>query len=357
MRVTKVGAGLVGCCLLALGGLGGAVTASRTLDGAPPQVAPAGDLVVPVTTADFDDSRTVQLTAEVDERDPLRSNVSGTVTAAECVLGEALKSGAVIGAVDARPVRLLSTSAPLWRDLRTGDTGADVSAVQGELTRLGFDITDTGRVDTATASAVRDWLTGGDDELWRAYQGGDFGLVLPLAAVVWSPQRSVTPVRCGIRLGTNVDAGTEVLTPAPEVSSISLASPAASLPGQPRVLTLGSVTVAVDGNGSVADPDDVAALAGTPEFAAWLASDAEDRRLEGTLALDAPIMVAAVPPAAVVGLGTDQVCLRDPDGATTPVVVVSSRLGQSLVTVVDPDATLPARVVIDRTGSSRCVSP
>ena len=174
--------------------------------------------------------------------------------------------------------------------------------------------------------------------------------------MVWSPQRSVIAVSCDLRLGDSVAVGDTVLTPAPEVQEVALANPVPEMPGRSWTLTLGDATVVVDPAGTVTNPDDLAALAATDEFAAWLRSDRQERQLMGTLALDRPVTVGVVPPAALVGLATSQPCLIDPDGNVTPVLVVSSRLGQSLVVPQRAGATLPQQVVVDRTGGGTCVS-
>ena len=356
MQRTRTGIGIAAGCLAAVAALGGAVVASLVIDGAPSDVAPSERLVVPVSTAEYAGSRNVSLQVTLSERGPLRSNVAGTVTATACEPGAVLASGEVLGAVDARPVRLLSTTVPIWRDLRAGDRGEDVSALQAELTRLGFEVATSGRVDAATSAAVRAWLSGGDAQLWRAYQQGDSSLVLPLAAVVWSPQRSVIAVSCALRLGEPIAVGDAVLTPAPEVQEIALANLVPPVPGRSWTLTLGDATVVVDPAGTVTDADDLAALVATDEFAAWLRSDGQEQPLTGTLALDQPVTVGVVPPAALVGLASSQPCLIDPAGNVTPVLVVSSRLGQSLVVPQRAGAPLPPEVVVDRTGGGTCAS-
>jgi hypothetical protein len=354
--LTRVGIGLVGSCLLAVGALGGAVAASLISDDAPPGVTGSGDLVVAVSRAEIDDAHPALLTVSLTERDPLRVNAAGTTTATACRPGKALRSGTALGAIDGRPIRLLSTAVPLWRDLRRDDDGDDVSALQRELGRLGRPVKVSGRVDGATRAAVRQWLTNGNAALWSRYAGGDGGMVLPLSAVVWSAQRTVTPTTCELRLGAVVSKGDPVLTPAPDVSRIALANPVPPLPGRSRVLAVGAVKVNVDKNGAVTDRADVAALTGTPEFVAWLSAEGKDRRLEGTLSLDASVVVGVVPPAAVVGAATGEPCVLSPEGGVTAVRVVSSRLGQSLVVPTSTGEGLPARVIVDRTGSRTCAS-
>jgi hypothetical protein len=334
--------------------LGGAVGASLLIDDTPPGVTQPADLVVAVSMAEFDDSHEALLTVSLTERDPLRINVGGVTTATACRPGKALPSGAVVGAIDGRPVRLLSTSVPLWRDLRRGDAGGDVAALQRELRRLGYRPTTSGRVDGSTVAAVREWLAKGNARLWTRYSGG--GTVLPLSAIVWSAQPAVTPSKCELRLGSAVSEGDQVLTPTPDVSRIAVANRTSTLPGRSRVLTVGSVKVAVGEDGTVTDSKALAALTSTAEFAAWLAEEGKNRRLAGTLSLEAPVRVGLVPPAAVLGVTTPEPCLIVPDGGVTPVRVVSSRLGQTLVVPTDPGAALPSRVVVDRTGSRTCAS-
>ena len=354
--LTHTGVGLAACSLLAIGVLTGAVITSMTVKAAPREISEPRDQVVSVTVAEVDDSRLVPLNVTMTEFDPLRINTMGTVTAVACRPGRTLNSGDVLGAIDGKPLRLLATSVPPWRDLRRGDRGPDVSAVQVELRRLGFDVADTGRADTATALAVRQWLADGDTQLWARLTGGDTSLVLPLEAVVWSPKVAVTPITCGLRLGAAMAAGDAALTPAPEISQVTIDGYVSVLPGRSRTLTIGSVTVPVEEGGTVTADDALRALVSTPEFTAWLLATDENRRLEGTLALDSPVLAASVPPAAVVGAASDQPCLIGADGSVTPVVVVSSQLGLTLVTPSRVGDRLPSQVVIDRTGRRVCES-
>lgn len=356
-RVRRTWVALLVCCLLAIGVLAGAVLASLTWDGAPDELHLPSEVVVDVAVSEVDDERRVSLAVTLTSTDPFLSNAAGRITGASCEPGQEVSSGEVLGSVDGVPVRLLSTSVPLWRDLRRGDRGADVSALQDELRRLGHsDAASSGTLDQATASAVRRWLAGDDATLWAAYTRGDSNLVLPLSAVVWSPDATVTVRECGLRPGGVIAPGDEVLTPVPAVVSIAVADPLPAPPaGRTRLLTIGDATVPLDDSGAIADEADLATVAATAEFAAWLNST-EERSLTGTVRLDAPVLVGAVPPAAVIGAGTDSVCLVDPDGQVVTVRIVSSRLGQTLVAPVTEGMDLPERVVVDRDGSHTCTS-
>jgi len=203
--------------------------------------------------------------------------------------------------------------------------------------------------------SLRDWLAGNDAQRWASYTRGDPTLALPLSAVVWSPMATVAVRQCGLRLGASLAVGDTVLTPMPQVVRIAVTDALPPPPsGRTRLLAIGSVTAPMDESGAVADEEGLALLAATPEFAAWL-DVADERPLSGEVRLDAPVLVGAVPPAAVIDAGSEA-CVIAPDGRTVPVRIVSSRLGLTLVVPASAGASLPARVVVDRDGSRRCGS-
>lgn len=349
----RAGFWLVACCLLAVGVLGGALLGSHLVTGAPQDLTAGGGQSVSVTSDKFDDAHLVQLTASVTRSDPLLGNVSGTVTGSACRVGALVASGDVLGSVNGQVVRLFATSVPLWRDLRLGDRGSDVAAVQAELARLGVRLPQSGRVDSATATAVRAWLAKGGQSSTAA-TGGDKQLVLPLASLVWSSSTPVSVGACGLRPGTPFAAGSALLTPAPVLTGVALAAPITALPDQKRTLTVGSVHVDLGPGGTITDPKALEALAATPEVVAWVNSTQEDKHLEGTLALAEPVLAASVPPAAVIAVDSASPCLIDPAGPVTPVQVLSSQLGKTLVAPAKTGASLPARAVLDTTGSRTC---
>ncbi|MDG6107587.1 peptidoglycan-binding protein [Dactylosporangium aurantiacum] len=72
--------------------------------------------------------------------------------------GGTVQRGQPLYHVDGLPVLLMYATAPLFRALRAGDKGADVTAFESNLAALGyggFTVDDT--YTAATASAVRDW--------------------------------------------------------------------------------------------------------------------------------------------------------------------------------------------------------
>ena len=72
------------------------------------------------------------------------------VTDLRAHLGDQLDEGAVPVVVSGRPVIVLQGSAPAYRDLAPGDSGADVAQLQDALRRQGFTVTDAPGVGGAT---------------------------------------------------------------------------------------------------------------------------------------------------------------------------------------------------------------
>ncbi|GAB3865143.1 peptidoglycan-binding protein [Dactylosporangium cerinum] len=72
--------------------------------------------------------------------------------------GRTVERGQPLYQVDGTPVLLMYASAPLFRQLRAGDSGADVAAFESNLSALGFKgFTVDDAFTSATASAVQDW--------------------------------------------------------------------------------------------------------------------------------------------------------------------------------------------------------
>ncbi|NQX13193.1 hypothetical protein HQQ80_16320 [Microbacteriaceae bacterium VKM Ac-2855] len=71
-------------------------------------------------------------------------------------VGTTVSARSVLAVVSARPMIVLPLAIPLYRDLATGDEGADVIRLQTALAKAGFEVTDTGVVDGETQEAIRD---------------------------------------------------------------------------------------------------------------------------------------------------------------------------------------------------------
>ena len=69
-------------------------------------------------------------------------------------VGDTLKPGTIVATVSGRPLIVISTSVPLYRDLKDGDTGQDVSALQNWLQSIGYRPSTNGVFDKSTQESV-----------------------------------------------------------------------------------------------------------------------------------------------------------------------------------------------------------
>ncbi|MFJ4170112.1 peptidoglycan-binding protein [Paenarthrobacter sp. NPDC089714] len=91
---------------------------------------------------------------------PLRASVPkgaerAVVTAVYAHAGDTVAPGSLIAAVSGRPVLVMSSDVPLYRDLVEGDRGPDVLALQKWLQGLGYWAGATGVFDSGTANALK----------------------------------------------------------------------------------------------------------------------------------------------------------------------------------------------------------
>lgn len=88
----------------------------------------------------------------------LRAGNDGVVTSVDFAPGDVVEVGAVLYSVELRPVVAAQGTVPMFRDLRPGDAGADVTQLQAMLRELGFTTMEpNGGFDEATLLAVRAW--------------------------------------------------------------------------------------------------------------------------------------------------------------------------------------------------------
>ena len=280
----------------------------------------------PATPSTFDDSRNVQATFDSGDPVAVSTPLGGVLTRQSCTANGVLVSGTVIAHVDERPLLGLSTDVPLYRDLDLGDRGADVRALQDELTRLGHPARSDGNLGPATARAIASLLAAVD------IARPESPLVLPLDGVVRLP-RVTTPVSSCTRLGTTLQAGDELASAPASVTAVRLsARPEDLAPGDRDLELLGATGPMTDDSGST-DPAFLAALETADGFDELVAA-AEDA-IPATLRLRDPIPVLQVPAAAVATGDTPGAgCLAMP-GESIPVTVVGSTLGSSLVRLAD----------------------
>jgi len=338
---TKVAvASVCGVGLLAAG----ACLAVALMPVAPPSVLAAATpgTTAPVTPSTFDDSRKVQVSFVSGEPVSVATPIGGVLTRQPCTPGGTLDSGTVVAHVDERPLLGLSTSVPLYRDLQLDDRGADVRALQDELTRLGQPVASDGRLGPGTARAVAALLRATDITRPEA------PLVLPLDGIVRLP-RAATPVSSCTGLGGALEAGGELAAAPAAVTAVRLSSRPGDLAPGARDLTVLDVTGPLTDETTSSDPGFLAALAGAEGFDELVA--AGDDAVPATLALHDPVPVLQVPAAAVRAGGTPGTgCLAVPSGSL-PVDIVGSTLGASLVRL--PEGTEPPTEVSLRADGRR----
>lgn len=314
---------------------GAGATALWLTPEAPPSLAPptrAAD--APVAVQEFSDTRSVTVTITVDRGAELEAGLSGRVTSTSCEPGGSLASGAALAGVDGRPLVALSTAVPLWRDLHDGDRGDDVEALQAELSRLGLPTPVDGRAGRGTLARVAElFARAGDDSVADA---------VPADRIVWLPSAVVTFGSCDAPVGSTVAAGETVATTTGTAVSASIdRMPPDLTPGE-RHLTVDSVTVPVEEDGTISDPAAVHDLEATPSYQrraheqdrgaadASGGADAQSGGLPAELSLRSPISIGVVPPSAVYALSGRTGCVAS---GNTPyrVEVVGSQLGRTFV--------------------------
>lgn len=71
--------------------------------------------------------------------------------------GATVDDGEVLTELNGRPVFVIGSSFPFYRDVGFGDRGPDVEAIQSTLQQLGYAVDVDGQFGSQTESAVRDW--------------------------------------------------------------------------------------------------------------------------------------------------------------------------------------------------------
>ena len=79
------------------------------------------------------------------------------VTSVPKLLGDQVYPGETLAVVSGRPLLVLPSSVPLYRDIRLGDAGPDVVALQEALGGLGYGVTVTGIFGSETIDILNSW--------------------------------------------------------------------------------------------------------------------------------------------------------------------------------------------------------
>ncbi len=288
--------------------------------------AEASDITIPLTEQTITDTRTIELTVTLEDVSPVLSSRSGIVTA---LLGQPgpLESGDTIMEVNGEPIVALSTTSVLWRPLTSGDVGEDVVSLQNELIRLGYAVDVDGEIGTQTLRAVA-WMLGLPES-----KINDYKTISP-TSFMWLPAVSVNVEKYLVGPSSQLQPGQEILTLTDSVTSAHIVElPQPLVPGA-RVLQIDGETVSLENDGITLTADSLPVLTRTNSFASWKATADPTANIRAQYALAEPATVYAVPPAAIFGLEKESSCLLG-DEQTRRVTVLSSELGQSLVTFDD----------------------
>lgn len=112
----------------------------------------------PVEERAVSESKSFSATVNAGKSEAL--DIASTVTPAIVVtnplqVGDALAPGKLVGVVSDQPYFVINGPVALYRDLKLGDSGYDVSSLQSALTTSGFPVETTGSVDWNTINAVQ----------------------------------------------------------------------------------------------------------------------------------------------------------------------------------------------------------
>lgn len=280
-----------------------------------------------VTLQEFDDPKAVELPVELLPPASIVSGRTGTLTSWDCAKGTDLVSGESSVGVDGVGMINLSTDVPLWRDIRPGDTGADVRALEDEMGRLEQPV----QVDSFFSFGELNALT----EL-AAGIGVELDGALARDLVVWLPAPSVKLETCEKHVGAPVVSGDYLATVSAGITLSPVTLPDDRLPG-PRYLKLLSDPVALGANGELPSEVTSQAVRATDAFreAASASPNESSLTLKAMAVLQTPVQVAALPATAVVVDAAGRSCVLV-DGKPLAVTVVGSEFGNAFVVFSTP---------------------
>lgn len=250
---------------------------------------------------------------------PLLAAAGGRVTSTTCNPAEPLKSGTKILEINGDQVHALYTEVPLWRDLPLNTRGKDVKSLHKELKRLEIADLEGDRVTQASLNA------------FAKFTGQTRATQISLDRLVWLPAKTVDLQSCELTIGEQVSPNDIValLKPEPELAHVNNWS--TTIDGE-YSLQIGDTTVPMATDGVLNDHDSLTQLSETPEFQAVI--NAERPVTNGFTSLTKPLEVWAVPPSGVVSPGGETGCVES-DGTPTPIRVIASELGQTLVETIN----------------------
>lgn len=285
--------------------------------------------MAPVHEQSYSDERSVSVEFTVAPGVKLSTPVEGRVTSTECLPGAIFTSGQQIMSVNERSVIVLYSTVPFWRDIELNTHGEDITALQTELVRLGFNLSVTGAVGPDTLRAL----------MQLTFEPAEDGLPvpIPLSQLVWIPSQSISISECGLRTGERIGVDAEIAVLSDLLTAVRVKNmPADLLPGD-RIIEIDSVVAAVDTAGVMSDLAALSAVSASPTYLASRAANTAAAESEQglqepkvSLRLQNPLQVGSVPPSAIFQLDDPYGCVSD--GTTgIPVQILGSELGQTFV--------------------------
>lgn len=289
----------------------------------------------PVNTQRYTGAQKVKMIPTLAAKTDLIGNAGGTVTGNWAASG--LTSGKAAYKADNRSVTALATATPLYRDLKQGDAGEDVLALNNELNRLGYGaVPGSNNFSSATSAAVR--------TLMKACGNTSDG-TLAMPDILWIPNPSVRTTAWSATLGAILQPGTPVGQVPGGLTKLTLKN------GQPadkdRTLTVfGQKGVLPAGKTEITDAGFCGKVAATDDYRDYDEASLTNG-IDASLALATPINVLRVPAAAVFGTQGSKGCIAvpkdkaNPDSGAFDVVKVNiegAQLGTSLVQTKGTDA-------------------
>lgn len=320
-------------------GLGGGFLLTRSR--IPQSLRSSGDAgSMAVSPSSFDDSRSVQLTVTLGSSSTVTSPVSGTVTSSSCTANGTVSSGSAPFGVDATPILALHTATPLYRELSSGTRGDDARALNDALRALGY------------AAPDSDWFVWDSIAAYNALADSvgarkltaDAGWRIDPSYFMWIPADTVTVSECKASVGQQVTAGMEMFVTGAAPVKASLPAKAQDMLSGDRLVSINGQDIAVpEGTAELADQTAMAAVAGSGEFRLAQLSAGQSPGAGGTLSvtytwrLANPVEAVTVPPSAVYDAQGETACVVA-DGEPTPVRIIASQLGKTMVSPDGADA-------------------
>jgi peptidoglycan hydrolase-like protein with peptidoglycan-binding domain len=257
---------------------------------------------------------------------------SGTVTSIELTGGERVASGDVLYRVDLRPVVAVEGKVPAFRDIGSGDAGADVEQLQELLVAKGYlHVDPDGKAGASTVGAIKAW----QHDLGVKADG-----VARLGDVVFVPRLPSSLSLEGITVGSQIGSGTGsvgILGAVPDFTISITQDQAAMIPEGTRVdITHGKETWKakvdhVDDNGD--------------SLATAVLAPVGDDPICGSDCGRIPVKPAA-------SLDSDVVVVPKTSGVVVPTSALTTADDGGTVVVTDAGTVLPVKVTASAKGSS-----